>query len=452
MLEQKLFFTRNGQYTIWEKINSVEDDNLDLIIKYIIEVLGIDLQQESYMNSSRERLIYTVYKLNQNINEKLENEIQKYSLVESIEKSDFNAVLYKLDLSYMNIDLVYSKLERLQEKDSEYDLDNIKSTVFFRKNEKCIDIRLSSTKINDYKDNSNEQFINTEIRIYFELGLMLMTDYNEYTHNRTVKAKLLENLNMLLNNNYQKIESYKLSDITLRFLLKKSRKYASKFKFYVDEYINVDFNVVDSIGDNPLEHAGLREFYDKHQISAIKILMNSNEEKYITVDGEKGKLISRSKNMEVKDIDEFVKLLSDVIKYDYLNVDYKKNIKDIAVRKLIGHTAYKLAQVEDIYTGIENKIAEYLNNKKDIETIVLTRNTFLYCLINNKSIDSSDTITYKLDKGIIQQLCKLLNIQKESIAKVFNHIVTLTITNNDNLLEALDEFINLKGDLNVNQV
>lgn len=452
MIEQKLFFTRNGEYTMWEKINLIKEEDLNFLMKYIEETMNIDLNDSKFLNSSKERMIFTIYKLKTVNSRELENLIDQYFSVNNIEKSDFNASLFRIDLSYININIGYIELQDLMKKNDEYGVDNISTCVFLRKDINCIDIRLSSIKINDYKDNDNEQFVNTEVRIYFNFGFILMTDFNEYTHTKTVKTKLIQNIKNLLTDMCQDVLPYTLSDIALRVLLKKSKKYASKFKFSIDDYINVDFNIIYNIGDDPLQHAGLREFYDKHPISLIKISMNSNEEKYITIDGERGKLICRSKSMEVKDIDEFIYLLKDVIKYDYLNVNYIKQIKLIAKRKLVGPSLTKISQVDGIYIEIIKNIVTFLGDNNDVDTISITRNAFIYCLINNIIINNNIQIKFKLDERVVKLLSKLLEQDKENIYMLFDYIMNLAINNNDNILEVFDEFINLKSERNVSQI
>lgn len=449
MIEQKLFFTRNGEYTIWEKINSLNENNLDQIITLINDnncVESEDFEDVAY----KKRYIYTSYKDYEDIRSLLEEEINKYFLSNRIDRCDFNASLYKINLNYTNIDLADRQLQNLKLLNHEYEVKNIITKIFPNKIDSYIDIRLSSLKINDYKDNSNEQIINTEVRIYFKLGLIAMTDYNDYTHNKKVKDLLLTNVYSLLNDEYKNRETYKLSDITLRLLLKKSKKYSSKFKFFIDDYVNVDFNIIENMGTNPLEHSGLRDFYDKHKISLIKICMSSNTDKYITVDGEKGKIGSRSKAIEVKDIDEFINLINEVIKYDYLNFDYKKNIKDVAMRKLRGHTAKKVSYVNDLYHNIEGKIKEYLGEKKDIDTVEFTRNTFFYCLINNKMVNNIGEIKYKLNIESINKLSNWLGIEKYCIEATFDYLVKIAVNNDENLLESFDDYINFMGETNVN--
>lgn len=449
MIEQKLFFTRNGEYTIWEKIDSLRDEDLDFLAEVIRSSLKIELEETREYSNIKGK-IYSIYKSNDNVRNVLNTEINRIFSPENASKCDFNANLYKIDLNYMNIDVAYKELKKLNNVRAEYEIDDIYTEVFLNKEDNCIDVRISSKKSNDYKDNSNEQIINTEVRIYFMLGLLVMTDYSDYTHNRKVKEVLLNNIYDLLNNNYHNKSSYKLSDITLRLLLKRSKKYASKFKFYVDDYVNVDFNITEDLGASPLEHSGLREFYDKHPISLIKISMSSNDDKYITVDGERGKLISRSKTMEIKDIDEFIQLLNDVIRYDYLNFDYKKNLRHVARRKDIGNTATILSSVNDTYLEVERKISECLVEKNDIDAVALTRNTFFYCLINKKIVNTTEQKDYGLDSAIIKQLSRWLDISNEQISSTFNYLIRTAIENSDDsLLEAFDNYINVQGDLNV---
>lgn len=456
MLEQKLFFTRNGEYTTWEKVQSLNESSTENIISYLEKELKIKVNEYKKVNSSYKGILYKICTsiTDEKIRDQINTLINEYFRREnSVEKSDFNALLFKMEINHIDVEIAYKLLQKLNQKKEEYNIESPEFYIFLRKDESCIDIRLSTTKINEYKDNSNEQFMNTEVRIYFNLGLVLMTDYSEYTHMKSIKTQLINDIHVLLRNTKVKLEPYKLSDMTLRVLLKKSKKYSSKFKFSIDDFMDVDFNVSENINDDPLKYDSLKEFYDKHSIYAIKISMSDNEDKYISVDGEKGKLISRSKNMEVRDIDGFVELLSDVIKYDYLNNNYIKNIKNAAKIKLIAPTTTKIAQVESLYSEIEKKIKKYLGESNDPDNIALIRNSLFYCLIKNILIKQNEEIKFELDYKVLGMLSNLLDVDKKLINNLFNHIMTLALEPKCNdLLETLDNFINVKGELNVNEV
>lgn len=450
MIEQKLFFTRNGQYTIWEKIDSLKEEQLDEVLEFLKTITTISTKYELEL-SNKKAIIYSSYDNNKNLRDIIEEKINVFFLSENINKCDFNGALFKINLSYTNVDLAYTQLQGLSRKNNDYDINGIQTYVYLKKDDEFIDIRLTSNKMNQYKGNFNEQIINTEVRIYFKYGLILMTDYNDYTHSKKVKDKLLNNIYSSLNDVYTSNKVCRLSDITLRVLLKKSKRYASKFRFEVDECINVDVNIIDNLGDNPLEHTGLRDFYNKHSISSIKIAMNMNDDKFITIDGEKGKISSRLKSLEERDINEFMELLNYVVKYDYLNFDYKKDIKNIAIRIFYGHTATKISIVNSIYKEIEQAIAKKIKDKNDVDTIALTRNILFYCLINKKLVTSKEEYNNELPNTVVNQLAKLLNISNDIINATFNHLMKIVICEYD-MLEAFDEFVNSSGDLNVNQV
>ncbi|WP_332834024.1 hypothetical protein [Clostridium perfringens] len=448
MIEQKLFFTRNNIYSFWEKLSSLNEEDINLIIAGLEDEDNIQREREDI--SCKKSYIYNKYNENDELKSLLEDNVNSLFNEAKVEKLDFNANLYKINLGYTNFELAKEKLERLKNLNSKYELD-ITTYIFSREIERCIDIRISSLKRSEYKDNLNEQTINTEVRIYFKLGLLVITDYNEYTHTKKVKDILLENIYSLLGDNYNGKDMYKLSDITLRMLLKKSDKYASKFKFIVDEYVNVDFSISD-IGDNPLEHEALREFYDKHKISLIKICMSSDLDKYITIDGIRGKIMSRSKTILVKDIDEFIGLLDEVIKYDYLNFDYKKDIKNKAMIKLTMHRATKVQYVNEVYAIVEREIKKYLGEKDSIEIREFTKNTLFYCLLKNKISIDEDVLEYTLEKGAVSKLSKWLEIDGEVINKTFNRLIKIARENENNLLEMFDSYINSVGELNASQL
>jgi len=277
--------------------------------------------------------------------------------------------------------------------------------------------------------------------------LIVVTDYTEYTHLKSIKNALIEEIRCILINTNGLLEPYILSDIALRVLLKISKKYASKFKFAVDDYMNLSCNMLDTVTDDPLSISGLKELYDKHKIFGIKICMSPNEEKYIAVDGKKGKLISRSKSMEISDIDELVKLISEIVKYDYLNSDYIKQTKDIAKRVLVGPTTNKIAQVESMYSVINTLISQTLKDKTDKDGITLVFNAFFYSLLKKVKIVDNIELTYVIDDGVALVINKIFGMSVNKINKLFNMVINLAlIQESDMLLAELDDFIKRQGE------
>lgn len=452
MLEQKLFFTRNGEYTLWEKLQEISSTNLEKIKNYISEDLRVDMQ--SYENASTAGYIYNCYKeIDSEKTNLLNSQIEYFFNEDKSLGSDFNGTLYKMDVSYMNSDIVYNLLEKLHEKIDAFDTEGLTISRFNRKDENCVDIRLSSVKKIDYKDNINDRVINTEVRIYIALGLMLITDYSDYTHGKSVKSTLIHEIRNILLNQNGVYEPYTLSDMALRVLLKRSKKFANKFKFTVEDYMILDCNIHENVTDDPLSYSGLKEIYDKHKISEIKVSMSANEDKYITIDGVRGKLSSRSRCIEIADITEFIELISEVVKYDYLNDNYMRQVKNIAKRVLLGPSTSKVSQVEGVYSSICKSFASVLVNKVDLDSRSLAINTFFYSLYKKIDFDEEVVINYEIDKSILIIIKRLFEINDAKINSLYNKILEITLcSENDTLISELDNFVKQYGEEYVNSI
>ncbi len=452
MLEQKLFFTRNGEYTLWEKLQDISKGKLEIIKAYILNELRVDMQ--GYENASTESYIYNYYRLIDDVQRSLlDIQINQFFEEDKGIGTDFNGILYKMDVSYMNAKIIYNLLEKLEEKVDVFDIDSLEVSRFIREEENCVDIRIASTKKIDYKENTNDRLINTEVRIYIDLGLMVMTDYSDYTHAKSVKSILIQEIRHTLLNQNGVLEPYALSDMALRVLLKRSKKYASKFKFVVGDYMSLDCNILENVTDDPLSINGLKEIYDKHKMFEIKVSMSANEEKYITIDGKRGKLSSRSKCIEISDINEFVILVSEVVKYDYLNSNYIKQTKDIAKRVLVGPTTSKISQVDGIYSIIHKSITGILANKVDIDNISLTINAFFYSLLKKIEFSGEVTSEYEIDNVILQTIKKIFEIDSVKVNKLYNKVIEIALSQDSDILIAeLDGFIKQHGEEYVNSI
>ncbi|WP_315113080.1 hypothetical protein [Clostridium intestinale] len=452
MLEQKLFFTRNGEYTLWEKLQEISVGKLEIIKAYISDELRVDMK--GYENASTESFIYNCYRI-VDVEQKylLDKHINQFFEEDKGVGTDFNGTLYKMDLSYMNAEIIYNLLEKLEEKVDIFDIEGLKISRFNREEENCVDIRVSSTKKIDYKENTNDRLINTEVRIYIDLGLMVMTDYSDYTHAKSVKSMLVQEIRYIILNQNGVLEPYTLSDMALRVLLKRSKKYASKFKFAVGDYMSLDCNILENVTEDPLLISGLKEIYDKHKMFEIKVSMSANEEKYITIDGERGKLSSRSKCIEISDINEFVILISEVVKYDYLNSNYIKQSKDIAKRVLVGPTTSKISQVDGIYSIIYESITGILASKVDIDNISLTINAFFYSLLKKIEVSEDITSEYEIDTITLQTIKKMFGIDSVKVNKLYNKLIETALSqDSDVLIAELDKFIKQYGEEYVNSI
>lgn len=105
MLEQKLFFTRNGEYTLWEKLQQISKGKLEIIKSYISDELRADMR--GYENSSVESYIYNCYSLidceQKNL---LDMHINQLFEEDKGVGTDFNGTVYKMGVSYMNAEII----------------------------------------------------------------------------------------------------------------------------------------------------------------------------------------------------------------------------------------------------------------------------------------------------------------------------------------------------------
>ncbi len=448
MLEQKLFFTRNGEYTLWEKLDFNNKDNLLRIKEELEDSFNIKL------DNNRDNLINDIYLfyLNQKLikdKEKIEKIIDRFFISENLEKLDFNALLFKFDNRYLDLKLIETKLNSLDIIAKSYEDEHLKIYKYISEENNTIDIKLTSEKNKQYKGNLYEQTLNTELRIYSELGLIIMTDYGDYTHKKSIKTKLISDISLLLANNKSHIKECILTDMTLRLLLKRSKTKASKFKFSMEGLMDVDFKLAQDNTDNLLEYDSVKPFYEKYKLSSIKISMNSDIDKYITIDGNKGKLNSRSKTLDHKDIDEFMEYLSEVMKYDYLNKSYIDEIFKIAENELIMPSITKKSYVEKIYIDITKQIGNDLKDCENKDLSLILANTFFYFLIYNIDFIDNGSQNFYVEETVLRKIKKIFKIEDLTVNKLYNTIIYLA-SEQDDVLKSLDNYITCREVENVN--
>ena len=445
MLEQKLFFTRNGEFTLWEKISLNKKENLKNI------KFDIEKKYNENLGDEDQFMINNIYRLHKNLEPEdklyIEKIINKNFCYEN--KLDFNALLYRFYNTSLDLDTISKKLEDLNEIIKTYNEESLNIYKYVYKEENIIDIRLQSNKNLYYKGSSYDQILNTEIRIYLGLGLIIITDFSDYTHKKSIKNQLLTDLSNIITGSKYGINECILTDMTLRLLLKRSKQNASKFKFSIEGLMNVGIDIVDSSSGNPLNYEHIKTFYEKHSLSLIRISMSNDNEKYITVDGNKGKLNSRAKNLESKDIDEFMTCLSEVMKYDYLNRDYINEVIEIAKSKFIMPTISKRIEVEGIYKSINNMINLELGQNFDRDIVKITTNSFFYCLLHNIVSRNKAEKILNIDTIVLRKINMLFCIDTNKINSLFSDIIYIVKNNKEDILEQLDRYIIYEGEKNV---
>ena len=448
MLEQKLFFTRNGEYTLWEKLFFNNIDNLLMIKDELESDLNIKvggdkdtLINDIYLNYSNECKIER--------KEKIESIINRFFTSDNLEKLDFNALLFRFDNTYLELESIEKKIDDLSEIIKDYEEKNLNLYKYVSIEDKTIDIKLTSKKNKQYKGNINEQILNTELRIYSDLGLIIMTDYGDYTHKKSIKNSLISDISILLTGNQFSIKECVLTDMTLRLLLKESKTTASKFKLSMEGLMDVNFKLADDNTDNLLEYDPVKPFYEKYKLSLIRISMNDDKEKYITIDGTKGKLNSRSKTLNHKDIDEFMECLSKVMRYDYLNKSYIEEISKIADKELIMTRIAKRNYVENMYFGIKNQIEFDLEGYENKELSINLTNAFFYFLLYDIDTINSENYEFNIEEKLLKKIKKIFKVDNSIANNLYNSILQLAI-NQNNILELIDNHITCREVENVN--
>lgn len=445
MLEQKLFFTRNGEYTLWEKISMNNKVNLNNIKSAIENIWGCYLGDDEGIITNN---IYNLYN-----NQSRENQLVIEEIIDSNfswdDKSDFNALLYKFDNSNFDINIIDNKLNQLLDRIDSYEESELEVCKFTNIEAKIIDIRLRSKKLVHYKGSSNEQVLNTEVRIYLDWGLVVMTDFSDYTHKKSTKNNIISDISDIITGSKSKLQECILTDMTLRVLLKQSKNNASKYKFTIEGLMDVDFNITDGSSGDPLSYEHLKGFYERYKLSLIKISMNNNNEKYITIDGNKAKLHSRSKNLTAVDINEFMSCLNEVMKYDYLNKDYSGHVFQKTKNRLVGPTIQRKVMIEDLYKKVYNSISIELGDNLGIDIKSILNNAFFYCLLNKVVIRDIHTTDLYLDVSITKLITKLFGIDTETINNLYSDLISIGKNVDVDILEEIDRYVMCEGVENV---
>jgi hypothetical protein len=136
-----------------------------------------------------------------------------------------------------------------------------------------------------------------------------------------------------------------------------------------------------------------------------------------------------------------------------LNSNYIKQVKDIAKRVLIAPTTSKVSQVDDIYSNIHKSITDVLAFRVDMDNRSLTINAFFYSLLNKIEVSEDIINEYEIDKGTLQKIRKILDIDIENVNKLYNKVIKIALSqDNDILITELDRFIKQYGEKYVNSI
>ncbi|KKC46950.1 hypothetical protein VE23_07050 [Paenibacillus sp. D9] len=450
MKERKLFFTRNGQFSFWEKLNALKFEMLEELYYFVVEKKWTSLYPRN--NDEFPSFIYKIYEVGGNQQASLETKVDElFSLVE-LPKSDFNAYVYHYP--GQSLDLVSAEINLNKLKDSvlDFKIEGLEIDIFpyeiMNNHKNVIDIRFTSGRSLYFKQNENIQFLNTEIRFYLEKRMAVVTNFSQYTHNDADKA-------LFINKSIQQVSSYRganlspilLSDQSLReLLLLEDTQLPTKLKFEVEGRLKVKIDVSDKSNFNDLVlQDEVKYFYDKFPLTNIRVNLSEVGEKWLSVDGAEGKLMTRAQNIEVCEIDSFVEKLSILIEYDYLNRNYLEDIQNRANHKLITTQSTKNMIIKSCYHDVEIKISDYQKDFTGV-FIKLLQNAFFYCINTRLYLKpkATEKTYYALDVKTIGYLARINDVKPEAITNILLSLLELYSEHKDNikdLMVAIDDLI-----------
>ncbi|MCL9659430.1 hypothetical protein L2089_01965 [Paenibacillus hunanensis] len=439
--EQKLFFTRNGQYTVWEKLNSLNLESFDEIYYYLIQKNIHSPEGYPHLKAFPHHL-YKIYEnLSDSSNDKETFELKVNQLFNGIEnpKCDFNALIYYINTTVFDIQSIILNLEQLKHNLESLDIEGLEMDIWSDESERIVDIRFTSEKKLYFKENNNIQYLNTEIRIYVDLKVMLLTNFSQYTHSDNEKnkfiLKVVEKISSLRTELFKPI---KLSDHTLRKLIvMEDQNFPAKLKFHIEGRFKVGIDIDHSTSASDLiSQEEIKYFYDKYPLSLIRVKINDDDEKLINLDGLNGKIFSRSLNLTSEDINEFVEKISILLEYDYLNINYKKDILSMASRRITVPNQTRENLVSTIYKAIEGYIQHNINDHTGV-FVKLISNTFFYCLKEKIVFSGQFTQPHEikgiLDERILGYTKSISGLAKDDINGILFCLFNLYKQNVDNL-------------------
>lgn len=440
--EQKLFFTRNGEFTVWEKLNALTLPLLEDLYYYILDKGVID--GRSYpVDEEFPSFLYRAFEsLNESQNkEQFEVKINEAFSYTDTPRSDFNALIYHFPVKMLDFLSAKYNIEELKStKHQKFEIQGLEIDSWYYEERNIIDIRFTSEKNSYFKENNNIQYLHTEIRVYLNLNVALLTNFTQYTHSDTDKSKFMSAvLSKVAFVGNGVIQPINLSDHTLRKLIvMEDQNLPAKLKFHVegrfkvDIDINHDANVRDLISQEEIKY-----FYDKYPLSVIRVKIRDDAEKLISLDGTTGKMFSRSLNLEPEDIDDFIEKISILLSYDYLNVNYRKEIGRLAYYNMMGSDQQKDNVVSSIYKDIESYI---YTETQDITGVFvkLISNSFFYCLkekiiLDQLDVTKSNEILRNLDSRMVSYLQRITKVQSSEIGATLNKLLELYNQNKDDV-------------------
>ncbi|MFB0831828.1 hypothetical protein ACEU2D_19795 [Brevibacillus laterosporus] len=449
--EQKLFFTRHDNYSIWEMLILLPQEYLDDLYKLCIRKMWTNQYPR---HNDFPAFLYRIYLYDLSEEEECQTFLnaieEKFKLIEK-PKSDFNGLLYLYTGQSLDIQSAEHNLRALKENPHEHNINGYE-LEYFLSSKNIIDVRFSNSKLESYKENDIDQIVHTEIRVYLDKSIAIITNFSEYTHKDSEKQLFVRTILERVSSFRGEPQPVKLSDALLRKLLISSNTLPSKMKFDIDDIMNVGFHLKEpSKIEEAILNDEFRNIYDTGTLHFIRVKISESEEKYLHIDGLKGKIMSRTKNIDIIDIDLFISKIAPLLKYDYLNEDYKKKLCAMAQNKLDGPKSQKDIIANKIYKSITDKIYTLTKDETGVYTSLLT-NIFIYCAKNGYFLDiASDQ--QELHNESLDFFSKIVGTNQHLILQLLSSILKLYYDNKDDLsylIEVYNEQILAYQRMNVN--
>ncbi|MCA0971859.1 hypothetical protein LCM20_14730 [Halobacillus litoralis] len=425
--EQKLFFTRHSNYTLWEKLSILPNPML-----YRLFLFSMDKRWVSEAPANVDAYGYYLFKISSELNdndfEEFLEKVDEFFFMITPPNKDFNGLLYQFTGHYYSNDELIDKLEHLKENHLDFDIDNLSIEYFFhstREKKTVVDVRFTSPHNNFYKDNTNDSLLHTEVRVYPECYIALVTNYSDYTHTAKQKSQFINSVLKCTLRNSGNYEPTPLQDHSLRSILLVDKSIPSRLTFQIEGRLTVGVDIMNPTDfRETMEQDEVRELYQKYDISHIKVILSKHSNKSLMIDGQEGKIVSRVKTLEPHDIDDFIYELTKLLQFDYLTLNYEKQILANARDRYTSTEALTKLTLKKSYSDVKDTLESIVPDDKII-FLTLIENTFYYCLINNINFEGTSEYSGELAFNTYteQFFEKIFNLSITEIYTILKNII-----------------------------
>lgn len=182
------------------------------------------------------------------------------------------------------------------------------------------------------------------------------------------------------------------------------------------------------------------KLYSRYPLTQLRVRLPGDDEKYLVIIGNEGKILSRAQSLQIVDIDKFVYRLSELLAHDYLSVDYIAHIKRMARNTLVGTDFQKDNFIDICYKEIRTYIqSKFPDISQPIAKIII--NAFFYCIRENIFLEV-DPIDFSLPNTVSTVLRKITKKEVKSINSLFTVLASAyDSSSEENCIAALDDLI-----------